>query len=212
VDNENEEMQDLVDQALKSSKQIDQEDLPTTPDATIEPEKEKTELDIEVDLKEEINTEPSIEASFDEESTEQEEPENQPEEKSHEEISEEIVDNQTREEENTTSAEEDNGTTSQIPSTENEISSNQSYLINEYFNRGLSAAEKRKYDEAIDAFTKVTNLLPDAAPSFLNLAIVHFRMRNFEEALHFNQKAIDRGSDPAKRLQAKIEAEFNKIA
>ncbi len=89
-----------------------------------------------------------------------------------------------------------------------ELSANKSYLINEYFNRGLSASEKKDYAAAITAFTKVTELLPEAAPSYLNLGILFFRQGHYEEALKVTRQAIDRGSDPAKRLLVRIETEM----
>lgn len=82
---------------------------------------------------------------------------------------------------------------------------NQTQIINDHFNRGLAAAGKKNYEEAIEAFIQVSELLPDAAPSFLNLAIIHFRMGHLTEAQYFTMQAIERGSEPAERLKVKIE-------
>ncbi|MBF0278434.1 MAG: hypothetical protein HQM13_11605 [SAR324 cluster bacterium] len=90
--------------------------------------------------------------------------------------------------------------------------SSQSDAINEFFDKGLSAAGNNDYAGAIAAFTKVTELLPDAAPSFLNLAIIHFRYGHYNDALKANQKAIERGSVPARRLLPKIEDQLKKNA
>ncbi|MBF0352780.1 MAG: hypothetical protein HQM11_17230 [SAR324 cluster bacterium] len=80
--------------------------------------------------------------------------------------------------------------------------------ISRFFNMGLEASERKNYAEAIDYFSKVTSLLPTSSPSFLNLAILYYRLEQYEEAARHARSAIELGSDPARRLLVKIETEL----
>ena len=78
----------------------------------------------------------------------------------------------------------------------------------EYFNLGLAAAEQKDYHKAIEYFTKVTVLLPDAPPSFLNLANIQLELKNHDAAREHAQQALELGSEFAKRILEKIEADL----
>ena len=78
----------------------------------------------------------------------------------------------------------------------------------EYFNLGLAAAEQKDYHKAIEYFTKVTTLLPDAPPSFLNLANIQLELKNHDAAREHAQQALELGSEFAKRILEKIEADL----
>jgi tetratricopeptide (TPR) repeat protein len=76
----------------------------------------------------------------------------------------------------------------------------------EYFSLGLKAFKQKKYHEAIDYFTKVTELLPNARRSFIRLAALYYRLKDYETARTHARKALDLGSQSAKRILEKIEA------
>lgn len=81
-------------------------------------------------------------------------------------------------------------------------------LVTQYFNQGLQSSEAKNYSDAIENFIRVTQLLPSAPPSYLNLAIIYFRQGEFEKAKEYAQTAIDLGSEPAKRVMTRIELEL----
>lgn len=81
-------------------------------------------------------------------------------------------------------------------------------LINESFKAALEASVQKEYDKAIELFALVTELLPTASPSFLNLGILYFRKGRLEEALRAAQRAAELGSEPAGKLINRIEKEM----
>jgi tetratricopeptide (TPR) repeat protein len=94
------------------------------------------------------------------------------------------------------------------PSVDAAEGSTDSENAEEFFNLGLEAAEQKDYHKAIEYFTKVTGLLPDAPPSFLNLANIQLELKNFDAAREHARQALDLGSEAAKRVLEKIEAEL----
>lgn len=90
---------------------------------------------------------------------------------------------------------------------EKELSSEEK--INQYFNAGLEASKAKNYGEAIENFLQVTQLLPEAAPSYLNLAILHYRLGSYLKSQEFAKTASRLGSEPAKQLLEKIDQELD---
>ena len=80
------------------------------------------------------------------------------------------------------------------------------YTVNEYFAMGLAASERQDFQQAIDYFTKVTELLPNASPSFLNLANLHLNLKDYDTARKHAQRALDLGSKSAQRILDDVEA------
>ena len=78
-----------------------------------------------------------------------------------------------------------------------------------YFTLGVKAFEQKQYQKAIENFTQVTQLLPQAPRSFMRLAVLHYRLKDYENARTHAQQALDLGSDSAQRILEKIE---NKLA
>lgn len=74
-----------------------------------------------------------------------------------------------------------------------------------YFTRGIKAFEQKKYQQAIENFTRVTELLPKAPRSFLRLAVLHYRLKDYEKARTYAQQALELGSDSAQQIMEKIE-------
>ncbi len=79
--------------------------------------------------------------------------------------------------------------------------------VSDYFALGLAAAEQESYHRAIENFTKVTELLPDAPASYLNLANLYLKLKDYEQAQENAKRALDLGSESAKRILEKLEAE-----
>ena len=82
-------------------------------------------------------------------------------------------------------------------------------LIEQYFANGLEATQKKEYAKAIEYFSKVTEWLPEGAPSYLNLAILYYRLDNYPESRKYAEKAANLGSDPAKSLLERIQKEMD---
>jgi tetratricopeptide (TPR) repeat protein len=79
--------------------------------------------------------------------------------------------------------------------------------VSDYFALGLAAAEQESYHKAIENFTKVTELLPEAPASYLNLANLYLKLKNPERAKENAKRASDLGSESAKRILEQLEAE-----
>lgn len=80
----------------------------------------------------------------------------------------------------------------------------------EYFALGLAASDQREYLKAIQYFTKFTNLSPEDPRGFYNLAVVSYRLKFYETALEHAKHSLELGSEHAKRLIGKIEAQLAK--
>ena len=94
-----------------------------------------------------------------------------------------------------------------VRESEQELSSEEK--INQYFNAGLEASKAQNYREAIENFLQVTQLLPEAAPSYLNLAILHYRLGSYLKSQEFAKTASRLGSESAKQLLEKIDQELD---
>ena len=86
------------------------------------------------------------------------------------------------------------------PSKSSEGSVADNYTVNEYFAMGLAASERQEYSQAIEYFTKVTELIPNASSSFLNLANLFYNLKDYDTAQKHAQRALDLGSKSAQRL------------
>ena len=61
----------------------------------------------------------------------------------------------------------------------------------EYFNKGLEYAGKNEYDKAIDVFSKVIEIVPDAEGAYFNRGIMYERIKEYKNALSDFSKAIE---------------------
>ncbi len=78
--------------------------------------------------------------------------------------------------------------------------------INNLFNLGQKAIDNNEFLKAIKHFTKVTHLLPDDPRGYYYLAVVSCRLKFFETAREHATRAIELGSDPAKKVLEEITA------
>jgi tetratricopeptide (TPR) repeat protein len=71
--------------------------------------------------------------------------------------------------------------------------------------QGLAAVKGKEYNKAIEFFTQVTELIPNARRSLLRLAVLYYRLKDYDAAREHSQRALDLGAESAKRILAKIE-------
>ena len=81
-----------------------------------------------------------------------------------------------------------------------------------HFKLGVKAFEKKRYSEATEHFTRVTHLLPQAPRSFMRLAVLYYRLKDYENARNHAQQALDLGSEEARRILEKIEKKQTSVA
>ena len=85
--------------------------------------------------------------------------------------------------------------------------------VNEYFKLGLAASDRNDFTVALEYFNKVATALPKVPYSFLNMADLHYRMKNYKTARKHAERALELGSHAAHRMLSKIEdsLEVNKV-
>jgi len=85
--------------------------------------------------------------------------------------------------------------------------------VNEYFKLGLAASESNDFTVALEYFNKVAIALPKVPYSFLNMADLHYRMKNYKTARKHAERALELGSHAAHPILNKIEdaLEVNKM-
>jgi len=77
--------------------------------------------------------------------------------------------------------------------------------VNKYFKLGLAASESNDFTVALEYFNKVAIALPKVPYSFLNMADLHYRMKNYKTARKHAERALELGSHAAHRILSKIE-------
>jgi len=75
----------------------------------------------------------------------------------------------------------------------------------EYFELGMAASERNDFNIALEYFNKVATVLPQVPSSFLNMADLHYRMKNYKTARKHAQRALELGAHSAHRILDKIE-------
>ena len=73
-----------------------------------------------------------------------------------------------------------------------------------YTSLGVEAASQKDYHKAIEHFSKAVEILPDNAAGFCNLAVLNYRLKEYETAYRDAQKAIYLGSPSATQILEKI--------
>ncbi|MBW2590756.1 MAG: hypothetical protein JRD71_08595, partial [Deltaproteobacteria bacterium] len=91
------------------------------------------------------------------------------------------------------------------PQTENPQVLREYGSVDEYFKAGLAASEKNDFNIALEYFNKVAIALPKAPSSFLNMADLHYRMKNYKTARKHAERALELGAHSAHRILSKIE-------
>ena len=81
----------------------------------------------------------------------------------------------------------------------------ESVSVSEYFELGMAASERNDFNIALEYFNKVAMVLPKVPSSFLNMADLHYRMKNYKTARKHAQRALDLGAYSAHRILDKID-------
>lgn len=71
------------------------------------------------------------------------------------------------------------------------------------FARGLAASKKKNYAEALQHFTKFAEQNPTQPRGYYNLAILHYRLKDYETACDMARKALDMGAGAAQKIYEK---------
>ncbi len=75
-----------------------------------------------------------------------------------------------------------------------------------HFDRGKLACQRKDYAEAVDIFNRYLELSPNDPRGPYNLAILHYRLRDYHRAGECARKALDLGYTAADRILAKIKS------
>ena len=96
------------------------------------------------------------------------------------------------------------------PQTENPQVPREYGSVDEYFKAGLAASERNDFNIALEYFNKVAIALPKAPSSFLNMADLHYRMKNYKTARKHAERALELGAHSAHRILSKIEDNYSR--
>ena len=91
------------------------------------------------------------------------------------------------------------------PSPKAESPQGESGSTSEHFKLGLAASERNDFNVALEYFNKVATALPNVPSSFLNMADLHYRMKNYRAARKHAERALELGAYSAHRILSKIE-------
>ena len=80
------------------------------------------------------------------------------------------------------------------------------------FGRGKLACQRKDYVKAIDFFNRFLDLVPDDPRGCYNLAILHYRMKEYRRAAAHARKALDLGYSNAEPIMAKITLKSASVA
>ena len=95
----------------------------------------------------------------------------------------------------------DNTTAEATPSPETEA---EKPLV-DYFALAMAASERKDYSEAIVQLNKFVEQTPDEARGYYNLAILHYRLKDYPKAIDCANRAGELGAGGAKRIVQKAE-------
>jgi tetratricopeptide (TPR) repeat protein len=74
------------------------------------------------------------------------------------------------------------------------------------FRQAMEASKQKDYPKAIEYFTRITELSPEEPRAFYNLAILHYRLADYEKAAQCAHAAIDLGADAARKILDRVAA------
>jgi len=77
--------------------------------------------------------------------------------------------------------------------------------VSEYFKLGIAASERNDLKIALEYFHKVARVLPKSPSSYLNISVLHYRMKKFNIARKYAQLALELGAPSARRILDQME-------
>ena len=78
----------------------------------------------------------------------------------------------------------------------------------QFFADGMAAYQKKEYRPAVEHFRAFVALMPDEPKGHYNLAILHYRLKEYETALDCARRAQDLGGGSAQKIIQKIESKM----
>jgi tetratricopeptide (TPR) repeat protein len=90
-------------------------------------------------------------------------------------------------------------------------SSEEAIPANQCFAMAMKASQKRDYPEAIACFEKYIDQLPDEPKGHYNLAILHYRLREYDKASEHANTALQLGAKSSQKIIDKIESKRSQI-
>ncbi len=78
----------------------------------------------------------------------------------------------------------------------------------QFFADGMAAYQKKDYRPAVEHFRGFVALMPDEPKGHYNLAILHYRLKEYETALDCARRAQDLGGGSAQKIIQKIESKI----
>ena len=78
----------------------------------------------------------------------------------------------------------------------------------QFFAEGMAAYQKKDYRPAVAHFRDFVALMPDEPKGHYNLAILHYRLKEYETALDYARRAQDLGGGSAQKIIQKIESKI----
>ncbi|MGD8970809.1 MAG: tetratricopeptide repeat protein, partial [Desulfobacterales bacterium] len=78
----------------------------------------------------------------------------------------------------------------------------------QFFADGTFAYRKKEYRPAVEHFRGFVALIPDDPKGHYNLAILHYRLKEYETALDCARRALDLGGGSAQKIIQKIESKI----
>jgi tetratricopeptide (TPR) repeat protein len=78
----------------------------------------------------------------------------------------------------------------------------------QFFADGMAAYQKKEYHPAVEHFKGFVALMPDEPKGHYNLAILHYRLKEYETALDCARRAQDLGGGSAQKIIQKIESKI----
>jgi tetratricopeptide (TPR) repeat protein len=75
----------------------------------------------------------------------------------------------------------------------------------DYFALAMAASDRKDYAEAIAHFNKSLEQTPDKSRVYYNLAVLHYRLKDYSAALTCANRAVDMGAEAADRIVQKAE-------
>ena len=84
----------------------------------------------------------------------------------------------------------------------------ESAAAKQFFADGMAAYQKKEYRPAVEHFRGFVALMPDEPKGHYNLAILHYRLKEYETALDCARRAQDLGGGSAQKIIQKIESKI----